>query len=104
MRNPRRAYTRDGAEIPPMTLGSMRGLGVRSLQAWCGCGHGACGIGVEALPDDVPVPDLALRLRCSACGSKAVKTRPDWTEFRAAGMGQLGPKPPRATSSARSRS
>ena len=45
------------------------------MQAWCECGHGACGIGVEALPDDLPVPDFALRLRCSVCGSKAVKTR-----------------------------
>jgi hypothetical protein len=87
MRNPRRAYTADGAEIPPMTLADMRGLGVRSIQAWCECGHGATGIVVEALPDAVPVPDLALRLRCSVCGSKAVKTRPDWTEYRAAGMG-----------------
>jgi hypothetical protein len=85
MRNPRRAYTADGAEIPPMTLGTMRGLGVRSIQAWCECGHGATGIVVEALTDAVPVPDLALRL--SVCGSKAVKTRPDWTEYRAAGMG-----------------
>jgi hypothetical protein len=91
MRNPRRAYTADGAEIPPMTLGAMRGLGVQSIQAWCECRHGAIGIGIEAVSDDVPVPDLALRLRCSVRDSKAVKTRPDWTEYRAAGMRPLGP-------------
>jgi hypothetical protein len=32
------------------------------------------------MPDDLPVPDVALRLRCSACGSKRIFTRPNWQE------------------------
>ena len=79
-RNPRRAYDANGLEIPPMTLANMREHGVRSVAAECqeiGCGHEGS-INVDHLPDDVPVPDVALRLRCSRCGSRNVKTIPDW--------------------------
>ena len=32
------------------------------------------------LPDDLPVPDVALRLVCSACGRKdRIITRPDFS-------------------------
>jgi hypothetical protein len=43
------------------------------------CGHSGS-INVDSLPDDFPVPDVSLRLRCSACGSRNVKTQPDWKE------------------------
>jgi hypothetical protein len=32
---------------------------------------------VDSLPDDFPVTDVSLSLRCSACGSRNVKTQPD---------------------------
>jgi hypothetical protein len=82
LRNPRRAYDADSNEIPPLTLGSMRAQGVRSVWASCrstGCGHEAA-LNVDALPDDLPVPEVALRLRCSKCGRRSVTTRPDWSE------------------------
>jgi hypothetical protein len=31
------------------------------------------------LHPDWYVPDIALRLRCSACGGKRIETYPDWT-------------------------
>jgi len=65
-----------------MDLGNMREHGVRSVVAECHeirCGHSGS-VNVDHLPDDVPVPDVALRLRCSACGSRNVKTIPDWRE------------------------
>jgi hypothetical protein len=34
----------------------------------------------KVLPGDFAVPDVSLRLRCSACGSRNVKTQPDWKE------------------------
>jgi hypothetical protein len=89
-RNPRRAYDGEGAEIPPMTLGNMREHGIRSIDAYCqstGCGHESTLI-VDSLPDDLPVPDVGLRLRCSRCGSRAIHTRPNWAELRAADMGR----------------
>lgn len=71
-----------------MTLGNMRSLGVRSIAAICEetlCGHSAP-LNVDLLPGNYPVPDIALRLRCSRCGSKAVSTRPDWREANASGL------------------
>ena len=79
LRNPHRAYDHDGREIKPMTLATMREHGVRSVAAECqeiGCGHSGA-VNVDHLPDGFPVPDVALRLRCSACGSRTVKTIPD---------------------------
>ena len=63
-----------------MSLRNMREHGVRSVLATCqetSCGH-AGSIKVDNLPDDFAVPDVSLRLRCSACGSPNVKTQPDW--------------------------
>jgi len=62
-----------------MTLGNMREHGVRAVEATCDdCKHEAV-VNVEALPNDFYVPDVALKLRCSACGSKKVAVRPDWS-------------------------
>ena len=79
-RNPRRAYDHEGREIPPMTLASMRARGVTHVFAACeahGCGHEGT-VDVSSLPDELPVPDVALRMRCSACGRKRIKTVPAW--------------------------
>jgi hypothetical protein len=79
-RNPRRAYDAEGNEIPPMLLSGMRALGVSAIIAYCeaqGCDHEAT-VDVSPLPDDMPVPDVALKLRCSACGRKQIKTVPAW--------------------------
>ena len=85
-RNPRRAYTKDGRELAPMPLGNMRAHGVRSVDTACEtCGHEAS-VNVDSLPDEMPVPDFALRLRCAVCGSRRVTTRPDWREMNAPGM------------------
>jgi hypothetical protein len=35
---------------------------------------------VDNLPNGFPVLDVSLRQRCSACGSRNVKTQPDWKE------------------------
>ena len=89
-RNPRYAYDGEGTEIPPMTLGNMRAQGIRSIDAFCqaiGCGHAAT-IDIDGLPDNLPVPDVGLRLRCSRCGSRAIHTRPNWAELQAADMGR----------------
>ena len=85
-RNPRRAYDRDGRELEPMTLANLRRHGVRSVDAACeACGHEAS-VNVDAFPDAAYVPDVALRLRCSSCGSRRINTRPDWREMNAPGM------------------
>ena len=66
-----------------MTLGTIREYGVRSAEATCeDCRHEAT-VSVDALLDRVYVPDMALQLRCSVCGSKAIHTRPNWREHTA---------------------
>ena len=81
-RNPRRAYDSKGREIAPMSLANMREvLHARMVAAECrDCLHDAT-VNVDSLPGEVPVPDVALRLRCSACGSKHIVTRPNLLEM-----------------------
>jgi hypothetical protein len=67
-----------------MTLGNMRAQGIRDVVAHCeaaSCFHSAT-VNVGALPDDLPVPDVALRLVCSKCGRRQIKTIPDWSQGR----------------------
>jgi hypothetical protein len=76
-RNPPRAYDTDGNEIPPLMLATIRERGVRSILVWCNaCNYGAIS-NADHLPDDLPVPDVALRMRCSECSSKNIATFPE---------------------------
>lgn len=71
-RNPRRAYDEDGREIAPQTVGRARAQGETTIAAHChDCRHHAI-VSTDHLPSDLPIPDIALRLRCSACGSKRI--------------------------------
>jgi hypothetical protein len=56
---------------PPMTLGNMRSLGVRSIAITCELCHHAAVLSVEPWPDDVPVPTFEPRMVCTRCGIRA---------------------------------
>ena len=61
-----------------------------SVLAWCeACGQHAV-LNADHLPADLPVPDVALRLKCSRCGSKDIETRPEWRELRRSGQAVRG--------------
>ncbi|MFG1247279.1 hypothetical protein [Xanthobacter flavus] len=63
---------------PPMDLANMRANGVRHIMAYCvACNH-TSDVLVDHLPDETPVPSIARRMRCSACGSRKVTARPAW--------------------------
>jgi hypothetical protein len=69
-------------EIPPATMANIREQGINTLWATCqriGCGHEAK-IDASGFPDDMPVPDVGLRLRCSQCGGRNVQTMADWSQ------------------------
>ncbi|MGU3363080.1 hypothetical protein ACLBWX_22480 [Methylobacterium sp. M6A4_1b] len=85
-RNPRRAYDPQGRESAPMTIANARENGARGLLVLCRCEHEAA-IPFGDLPGTAFVPDIALRLRCTACGggAKGVETRPDFTGRRFGG-------------------
>jgi hypothetical protein len=66
----RRARDRDGSIIPPITLANMRENGVCSILATCEtCQHEAV-LSVHKWPADMPVPDIGLKLRCSASAAE----------------------------------
>ena len=93
-RNPRRAYDENGNEIPPVTIGQSLADGYRTVMAYCeahDCGHGA-EVPLKAWPPDLPVPDMALRLRCSRCGSRRVRMMVNVMELyaKAHGTGRTG--------------
>ena len=75
-RNPRRAYDKDGREYPPSHDGARRNHGINTLWAtWAEDRLGqAAKIDASRFPDDMPVPDVGLRLRCSKCGGRNVQT------------------------------
>ena len=78
-RNPRRCYDADGQEITPPTVGSCRAQGETTAAVHCeavGCHHSGI-ISTDGLPADLPFPDIALRCRCSVCGSKQVRVMKD---------------------------
>ena len=48
------------------------------MLVFCECGHDGS-LSFDGLPDSAFVPDVALRLTCSACGRKdRISTRPDF--------------------------
>ena len=87
-RNPRPGYDAEGREITPATIGNSRQNGARGILVFCKCGHDAT-LPFDGLADNAFVPDIALRLRCSACGggSKGIETAPDFPGCAASGTG-----------------
>ncbi len=88
-RNPRRAYDPEGREVTPATIANSRQNGARGILVLCKCGREAA-LPFDGMGDTDFVPDVALRLRCSACGAgpKDIETRPDFTGRRFDGTGR----------------
>ncbi len=94
-RNPRRAYDEHGSEIPPVTVGQSLAEGYRTVMAYCeahNCGHGA-EVPLKGWPLNLPVPDMALKLRCSQCGGRRIRMMVNVRELyaKAHGAGLANP-------------
>ncbi len=76
---------RDGAAIPPMTLGNMRANGVRSLIVNCGACHRDAVFNVDHYLDAVPVPAFGPRMVCTRRGMIGADARPNWRDHRPSG-------------------
>lgn len=88
-RNPRGAYDDKGNEIPPATVASTRALGMTTVMAFCeaqNCYHGAV-IRLDAWPEEMAIRDMALRPRCSKCGSWKIRMMLNVTELYAKAHG-----------------
>lgn len=68
---------RDGTEITPMDIASAKANGVSGVLASCLCGYEGI-VPFGDMAETVFIPDISLRLKCSACGSRDVRTVPDW--------------------------
>ena len=85
---PRRSFERYTG--PPMTLRDTRENGIRTLDAWClgrDCHHHSV-LDVSAMADDFALPSIGPRLRCKRCGHLGADAPPNWSEYRAPGMGR----------------
>jgi hypothetical protein len=92
--NPRRVYDKDGHEIPPATVASTRAMGVRAVTAFCDpCGHYAV-VPLDCFPGALAIPDIALKVRCSAWGAKRIVVHLDMKDFQ-----PKGPNVPRVRGS-----
>jgi hypothetical protein len=74
-RNPRRAYDENGNEIRPSTVGRSVSQGFRTVMAYCeahNCRHGG-EVPLKGWHPELPVPDMALKLRYSKCGGRRIR-------------------------------
>jgi hypothetical protein len=65
-----------------MHLGNMLRQGVRGLAVYClnhACQHRTV-LNVDDYADEIEVPSLSLRMKCSKCGGRRVDVRPNWKE------------------------
>jgi hypothetical protein len=74
----------NGAEPvdPPLTLGNMRRLGVRSLDVMClnpECRHQAV-MNVDRYPDYTLVQSFSSKMACVKCGRIGIDAAPNWKE------------------------
>ena len=71
---------------PAMSFGNMRSLGIGRLSLACfDCKHEAM-MDAALYPDDLAIVALRARFVCSVCKGRNFDCRPDWLQYRAAGM------------------
>lgn len=61
--------------MQPATVGSDRARGHQRAEVWCNDCHHHAEISMDGLPDDLPIPDICLRYRCSKCSSNKLMSR-----------------------------
>jgi hypothetical protein len=74
------ARSRFNDPVEPMTLGSMRDNGVRSLDVSCWQCHHRAIMSADPWPDHVTVPTFGPGMVCTRCGIVGADARPNWKE------------------------
>jgi hypothetical protein len=76
-----------------MTIADAVAMGLTGVYLCCRECHREGRISFEALtlPAETPVPAIARARRfvCSGCGARSVASLPDWSGYRAPGMGRM---------------
>ena len=75
---------KDIRQSPPVTLGDLVSEDKLLWLYCCDCGRER-NVNPTAipLPPETPVPDVRKRMKCSACGSRKINTKPELPGFRA---------------------
>ncbi|WP_298428549.1 hypothetical protein [Rhodoblastus sp.] len=80
-------------QTPPLSIAHLKSQGVEGAYIFCrSCGHsGVVAFNALGLPDAMPFPMIAKarRFLCSACGAQGCGILPDWSGYRAPGMGRM---------------
>ncbi len=76
-RNPRRPYNEEAREIAPHMVGAAQAAGETTTAVSCHSRRCTVIIATDRIPDDLPSPDLAIRVHCSACGSRDASVMTD---------------------------
>jgi hypothetical protein len=66
---------------------------MRTVAAFCqaqGCDHDAT-LSLDGWPGETPIPDMALKLRCSKCGSRSIKVMINVYEYYSKADGVVPP-------------
>ncbi|WP_339850025.1 hypothetical protein [uncultured Nisaea sp.] len=76
-----KALQQDELRNQPAILADLARAGI-DVFCWCHrCGHNAkltTALLIPQLGPNFPVPEIGTRMRCSACASKDIATRPSW--------------------------
>jgi hypothetical protein len=91
-RSPRRGYNADGTMIQPATVGQQLAFGYRMARVFChavGC-HADWTVPLDRFSPDLPLPDIALHLRCIQCGSAELMIHVNVEELYAMSWGGQG--------------
>ena len=81
-------------QIIPPSIADLRRMGLSGIHVTCkgpDCRHaGTIAWDQLSLASDIVFPEIQFRrrFRCQSCGSRSVHLMPDWSAYRASGMGR----------------
>jgi hypothetical protein len=67
--------------IQPATVASELAKGRHLAEIWCNRCVRHVEVPIDDLPPELPIPDIALRYRCSVCGGRNITSRMSIPEF-----------------------
>lgn len=84
----RRAKNHDGTEIAPASVGGHLAEGLHMVEICCNSCVRCVEVSVDGMPHDLPVPDIALRFRCSTCGGRNTSSQMSISGFYRSASGE----------------
>ncbi|AMJ63055.1 hypothetical protein [Bosea sp. PAMC 26642] len=67
--------------IQPATVGDQLAQGRHRVEIWCNPCSRHVEVEIDTMAPDLPIPDIAMRFRCSVCGGRNLTSRMSIVEF-----------------------